>query len=138
MNQAASRKSPLERFLGLFTDVHAGEGPVTLIMALNVFLLLTSYYLIKPVRDGLILADGGAEAKAYLVGAMAVLLFFIIRGYSKLVSRYERTRLITVVTGVFIGCLVIFWALSRMDVPYLGYVFFIWVGIFSVMVVAQF
>ena len=138
MNEVASRRSPLERFLGLFTEVRAGEGPITLIMALNVFLLLTSYYLIKPVRDGLILADGGAEAKAYLVGAMAVLLFFLVGGYSKLVSRYERTRLITVVTTAFIACLVIFWVLSRMEVPYLGYVFFIWVGIFSVMVVAQF
>ncbi len=138
MNQAASRRSPLERFLGIFTEVHAGEGPVTLIMAFNVFLLLTSYYLIKPVRDGLILADGGAEAKAYLVGAMAVVLFFLVGGYAKLVSRYERTRLITVVTAAFIVCLVIFWVLSRMDVPYLGYVFFVWVGIFSVMVVAQF
>jgi len=83
-------------------------------------------------------ASGGAEAKAYLVGAMAVVLFFLVGGYSKLVSRYERTRLITVVTAAFIACLVVFWLLSRMNVPYLGYVFFVWVGIFSVMVVAQF
>jgi AAA family ATP:ADP antiporter len=138
MNQAASHRSPLERFLGIFTEVRAGEGPVILLMAFNVFLLLTSYYLIKPVRDALILASGGAEAKAYLVGAMAVVLFFLVGGYAKLVSRYERTRLITVVTAAFIACLVVFWALSRMDVPYLGYVFFVWVGIFSVMVVAQF
>ena len=138
MNQAASRRSPLERFLGIFTEVHAGEGPVTLLMAFNVFLLLTSYYLIKPVREALILSGGGAEAKSYLVAAMAVVLFFLIAWYSKLVSRYERTRLITVVTLAFIGCLVVFWILSRMSVPYLGYAFFIWVGIFSVMVVAQF
>ena len=138
MSDVASHRSPLERFLGLFTEVRAGEGPITLLMALNVFLLLTSYYLIKPVRDGLILAEGGAEAKAYLVGAMAVVLFFLVGGYAKLVSRYERTRLITIVTSAFIACLVVFWALSRMSVPYLGYVFFVWVGIFSVMVVAQF
>ena len=72
MNEAASRRSPLERFLGVFTEVHAGEGPITMLMAFNVFLLLTSYYLIKPVREALILSGGGAEAKAYLVGAMAV------------------------------------------------------------------
>lgn len=138
MNQAASRKSPLERFLGLFTEVHAGEGPVTLIMALNVFLLLTSYYLIKPVRDALILSGGGAEAKSYLAAVMAVVLFFLVGAYAKLVSRNERTRLITMVTAAFVACLVIFWVLSRMNIPYLGYVFFVWVGIFSVMVVAQF
>lgn len=134
----AARKSALERFLSLFTDVRAGEGPITLLMAFNVFLLLTSYYLIKPVREALILSGGGAEAKSYLVGAMAIILFFLVGGYAKLVSRYERTRLITVVTGLFIACLVAFWALGRAGVPYLGYAFFIWVGIFSVMVVAQF
>ena len=138
MNEVASRRSPLERFLGLFTEVRAGEGPITLSMALNVFLLLTSYYLIKPVRDALILSSGGAEAKSYLAAAMAVVLFFLVGAYAKLVSRNERTRLITLVTGAFIACLVVFWALSRMNVPYLGYVFFVWVGIFSVMVVAQF
>jgi AAA family ATP:ADP antiporter len=138
MSDVASHRSPLERFLGLFTEVRAGEGPITLLMALNVFLLLTSYYLIKPVRDGLILAAASAETKAYLVGAMAAVLFFLVGGYAKLVSRYERTRLITVVTSAFIACLVVFWALSRMSVPYLGYVFFVWIGIFNVMVVAQF
>ena len=132
-------KSALERFLTLFTDVRAGEGPLTLLMSFNVFLLLTSYYLIRPTREALILSSpGGAEAKSYLAGGMAILLFFLVGGYAKLVSRYERTRLITVVTGIFIGCLVSFWALGTAGVPYLGYAFFLWVGIFSVMVVAQF
>ena len=133
-----AEKGALERFLNLFTDVRAGEGPLTLLMAFNIFLLLTSYYLIKPVREALILSSGGAEAKSYLVAGMAVILFFLVGGYAKLVSRYERTRLITVVTGIFIACLVAFWAMGRAGLPYLGYAFFIWVGIFSVMVVAQF
>ena len=138
MTDGTTGKSSLERFLTLFTDVRAGEGPLTLLMSFNIFLLLTSYYLIKPVREALILAEGGAEAKSYLVAGMAVLLFFLVGGYAKLVSRFERTRLITVVTGIFIACLVAFWALGRAGLPYLGYAFFIWVGIFSVMVVAQF
>ncbi len=138
MTDGTSRKSLFERFLSLFTDVRRGEGMLVLLMAFDVFLLLTSYYLIKPVREALILAEGGAEAKSYLVAAMAILLFFLVGGYAKLVSRYERTRLITVVTSLFIACLIIFWALSRTGLPYLGYAFFIWVGIFSVMVVAQF
>ena len=133
-----AEKSALERFLNLFTEVRAGEGPLTLLMAFNIFLLLTSYYLIKPVRDALILAEGGAEAKSYLAAAMAVLLFFLVGGYAKLVSRFERTRLVTVVTGIFIACLIAFWAMGRAGLPYLGYAFFIWVGIFSVMVIAQF
>ncbi len=133
-----SRRNLLERVLGIFTEVRAGEGGLTLAMGFLVFLLLTAYYLIKPVREALILQEGGAEAKSYLVAVMAVLLYFLVQGYAKLVSRYERTRLITIVTGIFIACLLGFWILSRLGVPYLGFAFFVWVGIFSVMVVAQF
>jgi AAA family ATP:ADP antiporter len=138
VNKESDRRNPLERFLGIFTEVRAGEGGLALSMGFLVFLLLTAYYLIKPVREALILQQGSAEAKSYLSAVMAVLLYFLVQGYAKLVSRYERTRLITVVTLIFIACLVIFWILSRLGVPYLGYAFFVWVGIFSVMVVAQF
>jgi len=138
MSNEHKQKNWLDRLLGIFTEVHAGEGFLALSMAALVFLLLTAYYVIKPVREALILQQGGAEQKAYLSAVMAVLLFFLVQGYAKLVSRYERTRLITVVTAIFIACLVGFWILSRLQVPYLGYVFFVWVGIFSVMVVAQF
>ena len=138
MSDERDQRNPLERFLGIFTEVRAGEGGLALAMSFLVFLLLTAYYLIKPVREALILQASGAEAKSYMSAVMAVLLFFLVQGYAKLVSRYERTRLITVVTSIFIACLISFWALSRVGVPYLGYIFFVWVGIFSVMVVAQF
>ncbi|MFQ5349652.1 MAG: Npt1/Npt2 family nucleotide transporter, partial [Thermoanaerobaculia bacterium] len=138
MSERSDQRSLLERLLGVFTEVRAGEGGITLAMAFLVFLLFTAYYLIKPVREALILQQGGAEIKSYLVAVMAVLLFFLVQGYAKLVSRYERTRLITVVTTIFIACLAVFWILSRLGVPYLGHAFFVWVGIFSVMVVAQF
>ena len=138
MHGRSDQRSIVERLLGIFTEVRAGEGGITVAMAFLVFLLLTAYYLIKPVREALILQQGGAEVKSYLVAVMAVLLFFLVQGYAKLVSRYERTRLISVVTTIFIACLAAFWVLSRLGVPYLGYAFFVWVGIFSVMVVAQF
>lgn len=138
MNGKSNQRNILERLLGVFTEVRGGEGGITLAMASLVFLLLTAYYLIKPVREALILQQGSAEIKSYLGAVMAVLLFFVVQGYAKLVSRYERTRLITVVTTIFIACLVGFWILSRIGVPYLGYAFFVWVGIFSVMVVTQF
>jgi AAA family ATP:ADP antiporter len=138
VSEHSDRRNPLERFLGIFTEVRAGEGGLTLAMSFLVFLLLAAYYLMRPVREALILQQGGAEAKAYLSAVMAVLLYFLVQGYARMVSRYERTRLITVVTFIFVGCLVVFWILSRLGVPYLGYAFFVWVGIFSVMVVAQF
>jgi AAA family ATP:ADP antiporter len=138
MQETKTQRSLLERLLGIFTEVRAGEGGLTLAMAFLGFLLMTSYYLIKPVRDALILQQGGAEAKAYMQAVTAVLLYFVVQGYAKLVSRYERTRLISIVTTGFIACLVGFWILSELGVPYLSYAFFVWIGMFSVMVVAQF
>ena len=43
MTVKAADRSALERFLGLFTDVRAGEGPTALLLALNVFLILMAY-----------------------------------------------------------------------------------------------
>ena len=63
----------LERFLGLFANVRGGEGITVLLLVLDVFLLLLAYYIIKPVREALILAGGGAEVKSYLFPQVQVL-----------------------------------------------------------------
>jgi len=51
---------PVDRFLRIFADVRAGESGSALLLTLNVFILLMAYYVIKPVREALILAGGGA------------------------------------------------------------------------------
>lgn len=62
----SKQKSFVERGLGLFTEVNAGEGATVLLMTAISFLILTSYYLLKPTREALILSlKGGAELKTY-------------------------------------------------------------------------
>jgi membrane-associated phospholipid phosphatase len=46
---------PLDRALGLHSEVRAGEGARALLMPLNVFLILVAYYVIKTEREPLIL-----------------------------------------------------------------------------------
>ena len=53
MSTQRSDRSSLERFLGMFTDVRPGEGTTAVLLALNVFLLLMAYYVLKPVREAL-------------------------------------------------------------------------------------
>ena len=65
---------PLDRLLGIFGDVRAGEGVTVLLMSLNVFLLLVGYYVLKTVREPLILIAGGAELKSYAAAAQALTL----------------------------------------------------------------
>ena len=123
--------------LGVFTEVHAGEGPTALLLALNVFLILTAYYVLKPVREALILSEGSAELKSYLSAGQVAVLAVVVPLYGKLVARFPRMRLINLVTLFFAACPVVFYALARAHVP-LGIIFFVWIGVFSLMIVAQF
>ena len=127
----------LERALRLFTDVRAGEGATVLLLALNVFLLLTAYYFIKPLREALILDESGAEIKSYASAVQALILLVAVPAYGALAGRLPRRQLINGVTLFFAACLVVFFVLGRLGLN-LGVVFFLWVGIFNLMVVAQF
>src|SRR6185436_13714113 len=108
-----STPSRLDRMLGVFADVHAGEGGTALLLAANVFLILMAYYVLKPVREALILGGGSAELKSYMSAFQVVLLMFVVPAYGRLVSRLPRMRLINVVTGVFVACLVAFFAAAE-------------------------
>ena len=133
----AQQSSPLDRFLRLFTEVRPGEGSKAVLLAVNVFLILTAYYVLKPVREALILGQGSAELKSYVSAGQVLLLAGLVPLYGKFVARLPRIRLINIVTAFFIGCLVLFYILSLFNVP-LGIIFFLWIGIFSLMIVAQF
>ena len=129
---------PLERMLRLFSDVREGEGPRLLALTLNVFLILVAYYLMKPVREVLILAQpGGAELKSYAYAAQAALLIVLVPLYGAVAARLPRRRLINAVTALFIACLPVFYMLAERGVG-VGLVFFLWIGVFSLMVIAQF
>ena len=127
----------LDRALRLFADVKAGEGANVLILAVNVFLLLTAYYILKPLRDGLIIGEKGPEFAAYMSAAMAFLLVPVIALYGKMADRYPRRRLINSVTLFFAACTVAFFLAGRAGIE-IGVAFFIWIGIFNVMILALF
>jgi AAA family ATP:ADP antiporter len=131
------RKSWLDRSLSLFADVRAGEGAGALLLAANVFALLGFYYILKTVRESLILSEGGAEIKSYASAGQALLLLGLIPAYGAVASRVNRVRLISGVTLFFASHLIIFYLLGTSGVA-IGVPFFLWIGIFSLVVVAQF
>jgi AAA family ATP:ADP antiporter len=132
-----STPSRLDRMLGVFADVHAGEGGTALLLALNVFLILMAYYVLKPVREALVLGEGSPELKSYLSAGQVAVLAVVVPLYGRLVARFPRMRLINVVTLFFAACPVAFYALAALHVR-LGIIFFVWIGVFSLMIVAQF
>jgi AAA family ATP:ADP antiporter len=131
-----------ERFLSLFADVRAGEGRVALLLALDIFLILTAYYVLKVVREPLILTGGafglrGATLKSAAAAGQALLLLGVVPAYGALARRVDRLRLVNLVTLIFVGILAVFGGLAACGAP-IGLPFFVWLGIFNVMVVAQF
>ena len=132
-----SGRTALDRLLGIFTVVHPGEGLTAVLLMLNIFLLLASYYLLKTIREPLILTvPGGAEVKSYAAAVTAGLLIMLVPLYSAIAARVSRVKLINGVTVFFMACLVAFFVLHRAGVP-IGVAFFIWVGIFSLMIISQ-
>jgi AAA family ATP:ADP antiporter len=134
---AGRRLNPVERVLRVFTDVQPGEAGTALLLTANVFLLLCAYSLMKVLREPLILAGGGAEVKSYSAAGQALLLLVAVPVYGALANRFPRRRLINIVTTFFLGCLIGFFALAKTSAP-IGVFFYIWLGIFNVMVIAQF
>lgn len=129
--------------LGIFADVEDGEGVNAILMFLNIFLILTAYYVLKTVREGLILGSGGLlglegdELKIYASAAMAFLLLAIIPLYGILASRVNRIRLLNYCMMGVMASLVLFFVLGQAGVS-VALAFFLWLGIVNVFLIAQF
>jgi ATP:ADP antiporter, AAA family len=126
------------RALSRTLPLRHGEGRAVALLFANAFLLLFAYYLIKPVREMLILTEQTAEMRSYAVALQAVALLAIIPVYTailrRIVPHYHFVPWITVFLALnllaFVGC-------GRAGLA-IGVPFFIWLGVFNVMIVAQF
>ena len=130
-------KTILERVLSPIADVHHDEVTTALLMTLLMFLILGSYYLLKTAREVFILSEGGAEVKSYSAAGQAILLLFLVPAYGAFAAKVNRERLVTWVT-LFFASNVLLFALAYTSGLHIGIPYFLWVGIFNVMVIAQF
>jgi len=148
--QDTARPGFLDRLLGLFSEGHAGEGRRAFLMLVNVFLILVAYYIIKTVREPLILGTevpgflqalgikGAAEVKTYAAAGQALVLMAFVPAYSWLSSRVSRMKLLLSVTLFFVANILAFAYAVHADLAFVGVVFYIWVGFFSLSIIAQF
>jgi AAA family ATP:ADP antiporter len=127
----------MELLLSPIADVRREEVGSVLLMTLLMFLLLAAYYLLKTAREIFILTEGGAEVKSYSSAGQAVLLLLLVPAYGAFASRVNRVRLVRGVTLFFVGNLLFFVLAVRAGLP-VGIAYFLWVGIFNLMAIAQF
>ncbi|HEY0478755.1 MAG TPA: MFS transporter [Kofleriaceae bacterium] len=129
--------SALRRFFGVMAPIKRGEGATVVLLTVNVFVLLICYYVLKVLREPLILLGGGAELKAYASAGQTLLLLAVVPAFGWLSNRVSRLRLLTTMQVIFIGCLFAFYALARARAP-IGLAFYLWLGIFNILVVSNF
>lgn len=132
----ADRRGLLEKALSVVSEVRAGEGLGALLLTLNLFLLLGTYYVLKTVRETLILVDGGAEVKAYSSAAQAILLLVVVPAYGWIGTRINRNQLVRFTMIFFAANLFIFYLFARREVK-IAIPYYIWVGIFNVFTISQ-
>ena len=113
------------------------ELRTTVALAVYVFILLSSYYVLKTVREALILAENGAAVKVYAGAIQAAVLIGVVPLYSALANRLPRVRLIAAVLAFFAAVLVAF-AIAGQFGARIGVPFFLWIGVFNVFAIAQF
>jgi len=125
----------LERLAGASVD--AAERRAILRFVGGLFLLLTAYYILKVVREPLILATGSAVSRSYARATQAALLVAVVPLYSALANRVAPAALVQYVFLFFVACLLAFVGLGLAGAS-IGFAFFVWLGIFSTMSIAQF
>jgi len=130
-------RNHFERCLALLAPLRPGEGRCVSILWLQAFSLMLAWYLVRPVREALILAEGGAEFRSYAVAVQAALLILIVPAYSAWVRRTDPRRIYVLVNAFFVSHLLLFFLAGQAGMK-LGFVFFVWGSLFSVMAVTQF
>lgn len=122
-----------------FLDVRRGERRAVLLAALFFFLILASYYLVRPVRDQLSGANGLKDLPKFY-GAVLVCMLLLTPVYGWMVAKLPRARFIPIVYAFFIACLFAYaaWFQTGTDSAWLATSFFVWVSIFNLFVVAVF
>ena len=136
MNTYHSRLTRFERLISLVTRVAPGEGRTAFLFFLHGFLLLASYQVVKALREAFMLAKFSAETRAYAVAAMALVLMIVVPLYGRLRHHLDGAHLLRAVTIFFLVTLPLFALLAHYQVP-IAFPFFIWVGIYGLMVVSQ-
>jgi AAA family ATP:ADP antiporter len=122
----------------IWHDLLSPESLATLRFALRLFLILLAYYLMKPVRESLILDHGSAELRSYALAGQAAMLLILVPLYSHLIKYVQGDRLFHIVTLFLAGNILIFYFMGNAFGIEIGVAFFVWLGIFSVVQISQF
>jgi AAA family ATP:ADP antiporter len=136
---AEARQPALSRLLARAVDVRRDEIRALLWSFAYFFFLLSSYYVLRPLRDEMGIA-GGVEQLPWLFTATFVAMALAVPLYGVIVARFPRRRFLPLVYRFFILNILIFFVLllAADDRTWVARGFFVWVSVFNLFVVSVF
>jgi AAA family ATP:ADP antiporter len=131
----------MKRILGRVVDVKPNELRALAFGFVFNFLVLASYYVVRPIRDD-IGAAGGLENLSWMYTGTLITMLFANTLFSALVARFSRRRFIPIAYRFFIANLILFYFLMKL-LPaahqiWVGRAFFVWVSVFNLFIVTLF
>jgi AAA family ATP:ADP antiporter len=129
----------LMQALGRVVKVRPDETRAMLWAFVYFFCLLSSYYILRPLRDESGVAAGVGNLQWLFTGTFFVMLA-VAPLFGALVTRVPRRRFIPWVYRFFAASLLLFFLLQhlRPGQPYIAGAFFMWVSVFNLFVVTVF
>ena len=129
------------RLLRRAIDVKPGEVAALGWSWLYIFALLSSYYIMRPIRDEMGIAGGVRNLQWLFLGTLAAMLLVNIP-FWYLVKTLPRRRFIPITyrffaLNIFLFAAALYWADTEQTV-WVGRAFFIWISVFNLFVVSVF
>lgn len=122
---------------GRFAAIRADERPAAAWGFLSFFAILSSYYLLRPLRDemGII---GGVKNLSWQFTATFVVMLIVVPVYSAIAARYPRRKIISLVYRCCEATLLAFVVAGWLALPeiWIARTFFVWTSVYSVLVVS--
>ena len=119
--------------------VQPAERPAVFWAFLYFFAILSGYYILRPLRDEMGIIGGVKNLPWQFTGTFVVMLA-VVPFYSAVVARFPRRTIIPIVYRFCAANLLAFLVLDRAGVSevVVARIFFIWVSVFSLLVVTVF
>lgn len=135
------RADRLNRLLRRFVDVRPEETAIVGWCWLYIFAVLSSYYIMRPIRDQAGIAGGVSNLQWLFLGTLTGMLLLNIP-FAYLVKKLPRNRFIPLTYHFFVSNILLFaaalhWSNTEQAI-WVGRIFFIWVSVFNLFVVSVF
>lgn len=118
--------------LNLFMSVQKGERLITTLLSSWLFLFICTYYVLRPIRRGLVLDGLGNDAMPFIYMGTALITGVVVWIYSKF-SKVPRKKLISSIYGIFLVNLLVWWQVFQHESKLASGIFWVWLDVFSIM-----